>query len=677
MFFKQVWRNAAKNRKGNGLFFGSLIIAIIAFYTLLSLEKQDVIQFLATIESDAVRKLLALLPIVYMLSLFFVFFLVYFACKYQTDNRRREFGMYLMLGMKRSRLFFMLFCETLWNSLVSLLIGLPAALFLTEGISLATAKLVGLGIIGHRFSFSMGAMVWTVCGFAAVQLVSMLIICVPFGRTEPAQFLRSDAARNQAEISKAKSTVFFAVGAILLLGAYALGVFGLKSLESAAVLALLIFGVSGTFFLYRGLGGFLGKKIQKKRAAAAGLTIFNARQVQENVIAQHKSLAVASLLLLMALSCVSYGISMGLGRAGASRSADFSLFGEEREIDAALEGDGIRELVKSDYPMYLSLIKNEYFASGENELDLSEFRRVLGGIKGSENIIENLHAEYVIAESSYNALLRSMGKEEIRLGEKEIALYTSMSGEGDFGAILEKAIQKGVSVGIDGTDYTILPDLCYDNIVADRAITLYTALIVPEDVYFGIAREDGPYCRNIRLADAITKELGLMKAIQTMDGKLAGTGLRYDSFLTGIGRNLFYSVAASYLTVYLGILFLLIANTVIGLKYLIQQRQNKHRYRTLFMLGADTEELCRSVKKQIRTFFALVLSVAVASSLAAIVSMFLNLTKLPVGTPLSSVLFLAGIALLGFILTEMIYIGVVKRTACREIGALERTDREE
>ena len=146
MFFKQVRRNAAKNRKGNGLFFGSLVIAIVAFYTLLSLGAQDVMRYLATVESDAVGKLMGLLPVVYAVSLFFVFFLVYFACKYQADSRRREFGLYLMLGMKRNRLFSMLFFETLWSSGVSLLIGLPVALFLTEGISLTTAKMAGLGI---------------------------------------------------------------------------------------------------------------------------------------------------------------------------------------------------------------------------------------------------------------------------------------------------------------------------------------------------------------------------------------------------------------------------------------------------------------------------------------------------------------------------------------------------
>ena len=76
MFFKQILRNAAKNRKGNGLFFGSLVIAIVAFYTLLSLGQQDVMIYLKSVESDAVAKLLKLLPVVYFVSLFFVFFLV-------------------------------------------------------------------------------------------------------------------------------------------------------------------------------------------------------------------------------------------------------------------------------------------------------------------------------------------------------------------------------------------------------------------------------------------------------------------------------------------------------------------------------------------------------------------------------------------------------------------------
>lgn len=663
MFFKQVYRNAAKNRKGSGLFFGSLVIAIVAFYTLLSLGEQDVMRFLATVESDAVKKLLALLPVVYVISLFFVFFLVYFACKYQTDNRRREFGMYLMLGMKRSRLFFMLFCETVWSSLVSLLIGLPVSVFLTEGISLATAKLVGLGLIGHRFSLSIPAILWTVCGFVLVQMFAMLIICIPFGRTEPAELLRFDASKRQTEQSKAKSSAFFVLGILLLLTAYYLGIFHLRNLD-ITVLILLLSGILGTFSLYRGLGGFLGRRIHRKAPDARGLATFTGRQVQENVIHQHQALAVSSLLLLMALTCVSYGISLGIGRATDTRSTDFSIFASEAEIEAVLEDEEIHDMIRSVYPVYLSRT--------EAAIDDSVIKEALRKIDGGEAIAQSIHWDYVISQGSYNQMMAAMGKDPIDLDGETVALFSSMGREGDFFSILDRAVEGGASIQMNGREYSFYPSLCYDNIVADRAITLYAALIVPDPMFAEIALKTESYCQNVHLTDAAAEEMGLMQAIQKVDGKLDAAGLEYDSFLAGIGRNLFYTVSASYLTIYLGILFLLIANTVIGLKYLIGQRQNKHRYLTLLTLGAGTEELCSSAKKQIQTFFSLVLAVAVISSAAAIVSMFTGLTKLPIGTSAVTVITLAGIALLVFVLTEAIYIHVVKKTACREICSLEK-----
>ena len=171
MFFKLVRKNGRKMRRENSIFFVSLIVAVIAFYIFLSLENQDVIIFLKSMESDAVGKLLALLPVFYGVSLFLLFFLVYFSGLYQLGRRKYEFGVYLMLGMKRSRLFLLLLAEDIWNSLTSLLIGIPVAVFLSEMISLITSKVVGLGIIGHHFSFSFEAVLLTAAGFAGIKLV--------------------------------------------------------------------------------------------------------------------------------------------------------------------------------------------------------------------------------------------------------------------------------------------------------------------------------------------------------------------------------------------------------------------------------------------------------------------------------------------------------------------------
>ncbi len=675
MFFKQVRRNAAKNRKGNGLFFGSLVIAIVAFYTLLSLGDQDVMRFLATIESDAVRKLLMLLPVVYAVSLFFVFFLVYFACKYQIDNRRRELGMYMMLGMKRSRMFFMLFCETLWSSLISLVIGIPVALLLTEAVSLTTAKVAGLGIIGHQFSFSDDAILWTVCGFVLVQLLSMFFICIGLGKTEPVELLRSENVKNQRQRPKAASAVAFILGAGLLLTAYYLGMFHMRTAPLIDTPLIVTCGIAGTFLLYRGLGGFLGRRIRRKSPDAVGLQTFTARQVQENVLSQHKSLAISSLLLMMALSCVSYGISMGFGRSSDGRSVDFSLFGPEKQIGAVLERDDIGQIIKDDYPLYLSGVNDGYYQGEEKEFDTTKLKETLSTVEGSDNIIRNLHISYIISESSYNRILKNIGKEGLELAGNKAAIYSSLANEGTFGSVLESALQKGASIGIDGREYELLPKLYYDNVVADRAITLYMALILPDELYTELAKHPEPYCRNIHLSDDIVEEMGLMQAVQKMDACLADSGIEYDSYLGGIGRNLFYTVAASYLTIYLGVLFWLISNTVIGMKYLISQRQTKHRYETLIMLGADMQSMGISVKKQISVYFSLVLSVALVSSAAAIYTMFTSLTKLPVGTSYVAVILISAAALAVFAAIEVLYIYIVKRIAGREISRLELTNR--
>lgn len=166
MFFDLISRNSRRSRKENGLFFASLLISVIAFYIILSLSQQDVIKFLMKMESDAISRLLRMIPLFYGMTLLILFFLIYFASKYQLERRRHEFGVYLMLGMRRSRLFFLLLGEDIQSSAFVLAIGLPAAVLLSELISLVTARLTGLGIIGHRLNISLTAILWTAIGFA-------------------------------------------------------------------------------------------------------------------------------------------------------------------------------------------------------------------------------------------------------------------------------------------------------------------------------------------------------------------------------------------------------------------------------------------------------------------------------------------------------------------------------
>ena len=76
MFSNLILRNSHRSRKENGLFFSSLVISIVAFYMILSISTQDVMLFLQKMESDAVDKLLLLIPAFYGMTLGILFFLI-------------------------------------------------------------------------------------------------------------------------------------------------------------------------------------------------------------------------------------------------------------------------------------------------------------------------------------------------------------------------------------------------------------------------------------------------------------------------------------------------------------------------------------------------------------------------------------------------------------------------
>ncbi len=677
MFFKQIFRNGRKNIKNNGLFFGSLVAAVVAFYTLLSMGEQDVMRFLRTMESDAVQKLMMLIPAIYVVSLFFVFFLVYFACAYQLDGRRRELGMYLMLGMKRSRMFGMLMGETVFNSVIALVIGLPVSLILTECVSLATARGIGMGIIGHKFSLSLTAILWTVAGFLAVQLIAMFLLSIRFVRQEPAALLKSDVSETQKLPKTGKVGVAIAVaGMVMLAAAYILSIQQMGIFSYIVLIPVLILGIWGTFWLYKGMGALIGRRIMKKTMSRSGLYTFTGRQIQENVLHQYKVLAVASLLLLLAIACVSYGIGVAFGRGAESgHSADFTITDTDQDVAEKLLSGDSAWMIKDCYAMrlgHMDIDSHTYNAEGM-------YKAISGQPQSDirDNILENIQGriDYFIAESSYNRLLASLGKEPLDLGENRAAMYTSMSGS-DFQSILAGALKDGASIEIDGKTYELLPELYTDNVVADRQITLYNAYIVADEVYDSLVTDpEEIFAYNLSLSDALVEESGLMQAILEMGQVLDNCGLHYESYLAGIGRNLFYTVAGSYITIYLGVLFLIIANTVISLKYLIWQRKNHGRYMTLLMLGARKSELARSAVRQMYTFFTLVLSVTAVSGVFAVWCLFTNFTRLPANASMVHVLSAAAVAFAAFVVIECIYMGVIRRATGRAIGALDITDR--
>jgi len=684
MFFDFIKRNSRKTRKENGVYFASLVVSIIAFYVILSLGEQDVMIYLQTVESDAVERLLLMIPVLYGVSLFFVFFLVYFANRYQLQQRSHELGLYLMMGMKQSKLFLMMIGETVWNSFIALCIGLPISLFLTELINLATSRLVGMGIIGHAFRISWVGMGLTICGFFIVQLLAMFILSVRMSRRQPIDLLNDQKEKSQSVLSPKWGAVSLVSGASLLFGtiflsvAYGLAILYLRNFDYKIFSLILLIGILGTFILFRGLGSLIGIYVRQKGSTSTGLSMFTARQLQENVLHQWSSLAISSLLILMAMVCFAFGTSTALTNSAVSnRTVDYTFQGEQKEIATVLQSDKLAPFVDHYYGMALDSFRPPYGETVEEPnyhfswAGLEEEVASQGDSEQKEILLNNLSMKsdpYFISLSSYNEMLTSAGKEPIQLADDEVALYSKEDFLGSYD-ILREALQNNPTVEIGENDYKLLSTLYTDNIVADRAITLIYSLIVPDalyDEYF--QNSNGTWLWNMTLKEDFIEENGLMQAMYKVDQLLDTTGLQYESYLASMGRQLFYTVAGSYTTFYLGVMFLIIANTVLGLNFLMQQRSTRNRYRTVAVLGANIEAICASARKQIWLYFTLVIVVAFISGIFGIWSL---LTAIPSTIFSLKNSLVIGTVVLLFLLIEVIYIWMIQRKSDEEIRKLK------
>ena len=167
-----------------------------------------------------------------------------------------------------------------------------------------------------------------------------------------------------------------------------------------------------------------------------------------------------------------------------------------------------------------------------------------------------------------------------------------------------------------------------------------------------------------------------MQAIMEINSSLDLMPIHYESYLQNMGRQLFYTVAASYLTIYLAIIFLVVANTAIGVQFLMGQRKTHKRYHTLVHLGATYQTLCKSARKQVNWYFGLPIAIALINSIFGVMTLFAALLpSSDLKANLGLQLLIAGVAIFVLAIIEYIYMTLVKKSSDRFLWTLMKPKR--
>ena len=169
----------------------------------------------------------------------------------------------------------------------------------------------------------------------------------------------------------------------------------------------------------------------------------------------------------------------------------------------------------------------------------------------------------------------------------------------------------------------------------------------------------------------------LLSAIMDMNSRLDQNGIIYESYLQNMGRQMFYVAAAGYITIYLAVVFLIIANTVIGVQFLMSQRRAGRRYRTLSRLGASYRELCRAAGRQVNWYFGIPAFVAAVSSMFGVRALLMGILSSRTRSAIGEVMWISALMILFLCVIECIYMAVVKRSCNRYLLTVMEPEREE
>ena len=248
-------------------------------------------------------------------------FLMVYANNFIMRRRKKEFGLYLVLGMDRGQVARIMALETLMVSGLALVLGIALGVVLSQVMTFFTASLFKARVANFQFFFSTKALALTALCLLAIFLVTLVFNLRVVARAKIIDLVGAERENEAVRVRNPWiSAALFLAGVVLTGLAYARLLrdgFPMTDSEMPGFGLTTALVVIGTVLLFYGLAGFLLKVLQAARGLYwRGLNMFTLRQLAAKVNTVSLSMAVIALVLFLAMTSVTGGMSL----AGALNS---------------------------------------------------------------------------------------------------------------------------------------------------------------------------------------------------------------------------------------------------------------------------------------------------------------------------------------------------------------------
>ncbi|WP_281695105.1 ABC transporter permease [Collinsella tanakaei] len=679
MLFKLAWGNVRRAGKDYLVYLLTLTLAVTVFYAFntisvqadIVLEEEGLPELLGTIMSGLTTFLAVVMG-----------FLMVYANNFIMKRRKKEFGLYQVLGMSRGQVSRVMALETAIVSGAALVLGIVLGVAFSQFMTFFTASLFKTQIRDFHFFFSIPALLITVGCLVAIFFVTLLF---NLGVVRRAKVIDLMSANRKNEAVKTRNPILSAV--IFIVGAVMIGVAYYRLLRDGLPIdaapseydtAFVQFAtttgivVVGTILFFFGFSGFLLKALQGARGLYwRGLNMFTMRQLSAKVNTVSFSMAIISMILFLAITSVTGGMSIAnVMNTSVERStiADYSravmYYGPDMFNDPQLESDRAQEgyapiKLASEPLSILKISENNIIDAGtanEEPFDLAHIlgkyeqvevydsRRMgeevplvsLNGLadavnmplpKGTASSNANMMGLQVMKESDYNRYLAFRGMDRVDLG-RDGYLIASDLGE-SVGKIYDAALHDGVEIDMGGNVLHPVSDH-----VDEAASSFFNAsmgsnsgtVIVPDRIVdeLGLPLYTSYFMGNYKEGLSYEETEGYVRRERTWGSITNADGT--ESAIWGMEATRLQTYEStnsmngliSYLAIYIGFVLVVACAAILTIQQLSGVADSSKNCRILSELGTSRHEIMRSVLVQQAIFFVFPLVMGVAHSLVAL-----------------------------------------------------------
>ena len=618
MLFSLSVKNFKKSIRDYSIYFFTMILGIAVFYIFNAIETQTAMMEVTKIKAAIIDMMNGVMDGVSIFVSFILGYLIVYASRFMLKKRKMEFGVYMTLGMSRVKIAGILWMETIWMGMISLVAGLLVGTGISQFMSLMVSHLFQADVSRFVFVISWKAVVKSILYFLIIYTVVMVLNTITISRTKLIDFMTAGRKKEKNLLKNpVVSVVIFLLAWGILGYAYYNVTAGSENLESEfQVLAQVLLGIVGTILVFWSFAGFfmwiLGKmpKIYYKK-----INSFVFGELSNKLNSTVISCSVICLLMFMTI-CILFSAfaRKDFKEAEAKKLApvDISMvkdLGDGKTIEEIMEE---KDISGKDFQDTLNLTTYE----------LPEVTK--GNIVGDAVDRERFGEAYLnqqielLSVSTYNQAAEKYHLPTYELEENQYLVIADM--EGAVG-IFNMGLKENPELTIKGKTYYPKEKTCQDGfLMMNYDPQNMGFILVPDSVKFTEAEQK----KNYFIADyakdtkAFREEMD-EEFFERLNGEKSDEFSVYFTTQSSVYDDSIGSSAMYiFLGLYLGICFLISGSAVLSLKMLSDAADSKEKYRILQRLGCDQKQICRGLRKQNGMVFLLPVILAAVHSVFGI-----------------------------------------------------------